>query len=396
MMDPKDEQLAGSHRDPTPQLPLPKQNPAAELLRQKIESIYQHEPTAKQELAEVQSLAGHQKLSKHQSFMLELGKSGKSDAQIQTEWHEYYAGLNDSQKHQVWQEFYDVKQVERQAKKPPEAQVIQATHNVQPASDENVPKKTPAELKKAIRRNVQAGSQLSPKQHFKALGFGIATGLTVLIILLFGFFNERFVAPFITPNKAVTSTPIISDGGAVVSKDPKIVIPKINVEIPVVYGVGSVDEKAVQKALEGGVVHYANTPVPGQQGNSVIVGHSSNNIFNRGQYKFAFVLLSKMENGDTFMMEKDGVRYTYKVSEKKVVAPNDLSVLRGSSNASTVTLITCDPPGTSINRLIVVGEQISPDPGTNSEVKVATAPAQPAIIPGNAPSLWSRFTDWLF
>jgi hypothetical protein len=38
--------------------------------------------------------------------MYELTTSGKSLADIQTQWHEYYVGLPDNEKHQVWQEFY--------------------------------------------------------------------------------------------------------------------------------------------------------------------------------------------------------------------------------------------------------------------------------------------------
>ncbi len=133
-----------------------------------------------------------------------------------------------------------------------------------------------------------------------------------MIIVLFSFFNERFIAPLIQPSRNVTNTPLISDASAV-GPAPEVIIPKINVEIPVVYGVNTIDEAAIDTALEEGVVHYADTADPGQNGNLVIVGHSSNNIFNKGKYKFAFVLLSRLETGDTFYLQKDGRRYTYQV-----------------------------------------------------------------------------------
>jgi sortase A len=222
-------------------------------------------------------------------------------------------------------------------------------------------------------------------------------GLVVISFLLFGFFNERFIAPFITPSRNVSSTPIIVDQNATAAgSDPKIIIPKINVEVPVVYDEHSIEEKDVQAALERGVVHYANTALPGEKGNAVIVGHSSNNIFNRGKYKFVFVLLNKLEPGDTFMVDKDGKRYVYKVYDKRVVRPTDVSVLGATEKPATITLITCDPPGTSINRLIVVAEQISPDPSQNTiNTETATKDQRPSVVPGNAPSLWYRFTHWL-
>jgi LPXTG-site transpeptidase (sortase) family protein len=135
--------------------------------------------------------------------------------------------------------------------------------------------------------------------------------------------------------------------------------------------------------------------VPGQDGNVVIFGHSSNNIFNPGKYKFAFVLLSKMENGDTFYIQKDGKRYTYQVYKKEIVAPANVGVLTNTGKAATATLITCDPPGTSTNRLVVVAEQISPDPAQNSaQVAQSATVTQASTIPGNAPTLWSRLWHW--
>jgi sortase A len=246
-----------------------------------------------------------------------------------------------------------------------------------------------ADIKQQILTKATGGGKLSAKHHLKSLLFGVGMGLLVLFIILFGFFNERFIAPLISPSRNVSATPIIPTGEGVVSPDPKILIPKINVEVPVVYGLGTNEEKAVQRALEDGVVHYAGTSEPGQTGNVVIVGHSSNNILNKGKYKFAFVLLKRMEVGDTLYLQKGGQRYTYQVFENRVVSPKDVSVLGTTSRPNTVTLITCDPPGTAINRRIIVAEQISPDPGKNT---AGSEPSfiQPDELPSNAPSLWQR------
>lgn len=142
------------------------------------------------------------------------------------------------------------------------------------------------------------------------------------------------------------------------------------------------------------MVHYSTSPSPGQTGNVVIVGHSSNNILNKGQYKFAFVLLKRLEVGDTFSLNKDGVRYTYQIFDKKIVKPTDVSVLGTLAKPNTATLITCDPPGTSLNRLIVVGEQISPDPNSNKTVDQKAPPlTDKGVLPSNAPSMWQRIKN---
>jgi LPXTG-site transpeptidase (sortase) family protein len=219
--------------------------------------------------------------------------------------------------------------------------------------------------------------------------------------MLFGLFNELVIAPFIQPSRSVSATPIILDtDGIAADGTSKVIIPKINVEIPVDYSLTSLAEDVVQKGLENGIIHYPTTSRPGQQGNAAYFGHSSNNIFNPGKYKFAFVLLNNLENGDMFYQTYEGKVYAYKVYEKRVVSPEDVSVLNAvNGKTATAALITCDPPGTTLKRLVVWGEQISPDPATNTPISRQTAvaaPAQNTALPGQPKSLWSRLTGWLF
>jgi LPXTG-site transpeptidase (sortase) family protein len=406
------------------------QNAAADVIRGKLNSLYSGEPNAQEEIAEV-ATADTKRLSKHQKYMQQLSSdSERSLADIQTAWHDYYANLPDDEKHEVWQEFYD--EHERQklaaATKPKAAaspepeevaspkeatpKVIQPRPAVKP-SNEPPPKSKPRRkpttsrrpagnrsvtaVKKDLLDKVAARTKIKENHHVKALLFGLSMGSLVLLILLFGFFNERFVTPFIRPSQHVSATPIIVDPSAMGSVGPesKIIIPKINIEAPVVYDEPSIEEGPVQKALERGVLHYATTPNPGEQGNAVIFGHSSGNILNKGKYKFAFILLKSLENDDTFIVQKDGKRYVYKVYKKFITSPTDLSVLNTTDRKSTLTLITCDPPGMSTNRLIIVGEQIYPDPGANPAAKTLSDPAQtPKVVPGNSPSLWQRIKGW--
>jgi len=379
-------------------------NEAVELIRHKLQTIYGQEPAVKEELAQFKAGGPHR--SKHQQFMYELSNSGKSLADIQTAWHNYYLQLPDNEKHQVWQEFYSA---HSQATKTPErAQESQPEekHKTSPKPHTRKPRRikslakpdsrTVTDIKQQLISRIGSRSQSQRSPHHKSLLFGLGMGLLVTLIMLFGFFNERFIAPFITPSKAVSSTPIIVDSTTAVGPEAKIIIPKINVEMPVVYDEPSIEESAVQKALENGVLHYGTTPNPGEIGNSVIFGHSSNNILNRGKYKFAFVLLKRLEMDDTFMLQKDGKRYIYRVFDKRVVKPDEVGVLGSISDKSaTATLITCDPPGTSLNRLIVSGEQISPDPATNVASSVQQTASEPSVLPSNAPSLWHRLVNWL-
>jgi sortase A len=391
---------------------------AVELIRRKVEAVFAAEPDVKQELAKATQPQPHQ--SKHQRFMQELSTSGKSLAHIQTEWHNYYVQLPDNEKHEVWQEFYSANArqpsaytqfTQQQAahktaddkKITHHPKAVVAEHAIQlPAAPKNN-RRAVAHLRKKIVNRVISNTetQAKAKQHLHSLAFGLTTGLIVLAIFLFGFFNEMFIAPFVQPSRHVSATPIIVNSDSVApSSTPEVIVPKINVQIPVVYDEKSADEAAVQRALERGVIHYPTTVLPGQQGNAAFFGHSSNNIFNKGKYKFAFVLLHELVPGDIFYLTYDTKVYTYRVFDKKIVPPSEVSVLNNvPGKAATATLITCDPPGTSTNRLVVWGEQISPDP--SGAVAPATPPATntdstPTALPSEGPTMWSRFWNWVF
>lgn len=401
------------------------QQTATELIRGKLSTLYAAEPNAKEELDEVYSHIGKDpQLSKHQQYMKDLSSSGRSLAEIQAAWHEYYAALPDAEKHQVWQEFYDE---HSRAKQTPKAIVapteVKSTTIEEPAASRSkivtsishntakLKKKrgrplalqadlsTANDVREHLMRQVQQRANIRKNPHVRALGFGLTMGALTLFVLLFGFFNERFITPFIRPSTSVSATPIIIDPNASgpIGPEAKIIIPKINVEAPVVYDVPTIAEDDVQKGLESGVVHYITTPSPGEKGNSVIFGHSSSNILNKGKYKFAFILLKSLEKEDTFIIQKDSKRYVYKVYNKFIVSPQDVSVLGPTDRVATLTLVTCDPPGTSTNRLIIQAEQIFPDPSTNakSSVQPADTPeTRPQELPSNSVSMWQRVKNW--
>lgn len=366
---------------------------AAKLVRQKIENIYEDEPNAKQEMAEA---ASARPKSKHQLFMNELSQSGKSMAEVQTAWHDYYAKLSDTEKHEVWQEFYAsqpnaISQSALSANELANKPSLLAEHKHQAAKP---PIRANPNKRRSIKDKVTANGQIKAKHNLQSIAFGLGMGTFVLIIFMFGFFNQVIIAPFIRPSSVSADTPIIiNSSGVAPTTTPEVIIPKINVQIPVDYSETSTSEAAIENDLQSGVVHYPTTALPGQDGNAAFFGHSSNNIFNPGKYKFAFVLLHTLVNGDTFYLTYNDKVYVYKVISKTIVSPSDVSVLNPiQGQVATATLITCDPPGTSINRLVVVGQQISPDPSGNSIASVSTSSQPPTnYLPGNGPSLWSRF-----
>ncbi|HET9850762.1 MAG TPA: sortase [Candidatus Saccharimonadales bacterium] len=378
------------------------QDQAVELIRKKINSLYASEPPAVDEKQDLAKITPEATPSKHQDFIRHLLSSGKPLETIQTEWHEYYLGLSDVDKHQVWQEFYNI---HNQAARwrPSEPQMAPGAKPAvlprpKPSTSKTVADVLEAAGIESLRHKLPkaiAGRRLSLKEHLQSLAYGLSVGCLVIVVLMFSFFNQKFIAPLIQPSRDVTNIPLIVSG--TVGSKPELIVPKINLEVPVIYRVDTINEQAVQNALESGVVHYADTAMPGQDGNLVIVGHSSNNILNPGRFKFAFVLLHDLQVGDTFFIQKDGKRYTYQVYERKIVSPTDVSVLGPADKPATASLITCDPPGTSNNRLVVIGQQISPDPSSNiaANAHQNSLAVTSQTIPGNSPSLWSRITSGL-
>ncbi len=336
----------------------------------------------------------------HRAYFERLVNSGATAEQVQSAWHAYYEGLSNEEKHNVWQEYYQTQnspQIEQSQLRTEPGHitgVIPRTRQQQAGSGDTV--KTVAEVKDQITQRVkQRAGAVKDNKHVRAIGFALSVGF----LFIFLNFNELFIAQFkayVSPGSQA-STPVIIGGGQgqPVGPEPRIIIPKINLDIPVVYDQPSVEEAKVQAALERGAVHYADTAVPGQPGNNVLVGHSSNNILNNGKYKFAFVLINRLEINDTFVLHYQSQRYIYRVYNKKIVKPTEVSVLGAAAKSHTTTLITCDPPGTATNRLIVQAEQISPEPDETA-APVTTVAETPQVVPGNSTSLFQRFRNWLF
>ena len=212
-----------------------------------------------------------------------------------------------------------------------------------------------------------------------------AVGIFALLLLAFKapvIINQIHYA---TASPQVVST--LPVAGSVIPSESTLSIPKINVHAPLI-DVSGRNEANVQKGLESGVIHYDGTAEPGQAGNSVYFGHSSNDWWEPGNYKFVFVLLDKLAVGDKFTIDYQSKRYTYEVTASKVVEPNDLSVLAQTAEP-TVTIITCTPPGTSWKRLVVTAKQTDPAPGTQTQT-ASTDTLGGTQLPTGTPGIFTQ------
>lgn len=142
----------------------------------------------------------------------------------------------------------------------------------------------------------------------------------------------------------------------------KLWIPRIRLEDVVLEGVAS-------DSLLLGPGHMKNSVEPGQPGNAVIAGHRDT----------FFRKLHRLRPGDDVYVLRDGHRFRYRVTARKIVQPNDLSVLKSSDKAQ-LTLITCYPThaiGPAPERLVVVATMSATEAG--GAARAAVSPASGAI-----------------
>lgn len=138
-----------------------------------------------------------------------------------------------------------------------------------------------------------------------------------------------------------------------------LTIERLGVSAPIVFNVGS-DQKQIYANLENGTVHYSNSPKPGLEGTSIVLGHSSAYPWYKGQYGAVFALLGKLNPGDRFTVQyEDGRTFTFAVKRSIVFSPlsNDarLSEIENTPGSSLV-LISCWPVGTNYKRIAVQAE----------------------------------------
>ena len=166
---------------------------------------------------------------------------------------------------------------------------------------------------------------------FLAFEFGVTGALQARSqrVLLAGFQQRLKVGPFNAPTAPVAPGPVAI-----------LEIPSIGLHQVVVEGSGT-------QSLKQGPGHVAGTPLPGEFGNAVVIGHSQ-------IYGGPFANLDRLSPGDTITTLTGQGLFTYHVTAVLRVHPGQRDVI-GPATASRLTLVTSTSPFSGDRLAVVAG-----------------------------------------
>lgn len=129
---------------------------------------------------------------------------------------------------------------------------------------------------------------------------------------------------------------------AYVSESLRLVVPKLNLDLPIQNGV---DDMALEQGP--GLYDYAQLPGTGNR-NVSIAGH-------RDIHGAPFYGVHTLGEGDYFYLLYEDTIYRYTYRSTTIVAEDDWGPIF-SQGFSCLTLTSCDPIGTTLHRIIIQAE----------------------------------------
>lgn len=190
--------------------------------------------------------------------------------------------------------------------------------------------------------------------------FGAGLTSFAIVALIFSFY-PIVKDEFFTKSQRVGFGDLLSKVSATDrGLDPyfSIYIPKMNAKANIIPNVDAGNSKAYLEALQDGVAHASGTGFPDQNKLIYLFSHSTDSPLNFARFNAVFYLLRRLEAGDRVIIYFMDREYQYVVTEKLVTTATDTSWLIDKNQGEYLVLQTCDPPGTSLRRLIVVARPI--------------------------------------
>jgi len=194
----------------------------------------------------------------------------------------------------------------------------------------------------------------------RSFGAGLIAFAFVGIIFSFWPIVKEEVVYRFSPHTDVTSIIAKSDAQNL-GLDPffSIYVPKINAKAKVIANVDSGDPENYLYALSEGVAHARGTNFPGAGQTIFLFAHSTDSPLNFARYNAVFYLLGKLETGDRITVFFLSKKYQYVITDKTVASAADTSWLKDDGSGERLILQTCDPPGTTWRRLLIIARPLT-------------------------------------
>ncbi len=123
-------------------------------------------------------------------------------------------------------------------------------------------------------------------------------------------------------------------------------IPTIGVHLPIYHGSG-------EDVLSKGAAHLPNTAFPvGGKGNHCVLAAHTGYVG-----KIFFDDIDKLKTGDFIYIKILDYTFAYKVYERHIVEPSDISPCQVVRDKDLLSLVTCHPYGQNTHRLIVTAQR---------------------------------------
>ena len=168
-------------------------------------------------------------------------------------------------------------------------------------------------------------------------------------------------APTLPKSAPKVFTPLLDDNGnEIIPSDTNfsIIVPKIGINAAVIPAVDPTDPKEYKEALQKGVAHASTSFFPNENGVVYLFSHSTNYEWFVKDLNAVFYLMKNLEAGDLVILVYKGARYTYKMTEKRVVPASAVSYVAPIEGKKMLILQTCWPPGSTAERLLVFADLI--------------------------------------
>lgn len=215
--------------------------------------------------------------------------------------------------------------------------------------------------------------KIDPRKLTTILNIFIILGLLLMLIGFGPILYDNIIYYYrITFNKSYTIDTNISQPKSVFSnilplkselslvpanRSFSIVIEKLGISVPIVPNVSVTSYDKYMNALKNGVAHAITSDFPSSYaGNTYLFAHSGFDIRYLSKFSRAFNLIDKLEIGDTINIVYDNQNYEYIVKESIILPGFNTEPLTRDVVSPILTLQSCYPPGTTLNRIVVTSE----------------------------------------